>query len=190
MTIVAQEASSASSTGQPVSDGAGGLDPAAACCLALLEQTAAFIEQLDAALYARPCGEFFGGAIGQHVRHLLDHIEAAAGAIHGPGVIDYDHRVRGTPIETDPAAALTLIDRLRTTLAHATPSHAARPVRVVVLLAADDDDTELHSTLARELAFAAHHAIHHHAMIASIAGRFGMPVPPGFGMAPATVRGR
>jgi hypothetical protein len=45
----------------------------------------------------------------------------------------------------------------------------------------------LGSTLARELAFASHHAIHHHAMMKAIAQEHGQAAESGFGVAPSTL---
>ena len=59
-----------------------------------------------------------------------------------------------------------------------------RSVRVMV--SAEGAEASLGSTLARELAFAVHHAVHHNAMIASIAGELGIACPAGFGKAPST----
>lgn len=65
-----------------------------------------------------------------------------------------------------------------------------KPVQVTFALSKWDDHTEFKSTLLRELAFAAHHAIHHHAMIKHIL-LYSFPsvakaLPKHFGKAPAT----
>jgi len=60
-------------------------------------------------------------------------------------------------------------------------------VIVRVMLTSDGQDTTLPSTFGRELAFAAHHAIHHHAMIKAIAEEFGIATPAEFGKAPSTL---
>ena len=46
----------------------------------------------------------FGGSIGGHVRHCLDHVAALLDGLDG-GVVDYEARERGTAAEGDPAAA-------------------------------------------------------------------------------------
>ncbi len=63
----------------------------------------------------------------------------------------------------------------------------ALPVRVRVMVGADGSTAELRSTLARELAFAAHHAVHHHAMVRAIAAEFGREMPEDLGKAPSTL---
>jgi len=160
--------------------------PTSAASLAVLGQCAAFIASLPASAYCAPSGVLFGATIGQHVRHSLDHFAAAL--LTAPGEpIDYDHRERGTPIETDPAAAAGLIARLRDLLDALTPQDAARAVRVRIMLTSAGDEAELGSTLERELAFASHHAVHHHAMMAAIACELRYPIPDGFGKAPSTL---
>jgi hypothetical protein len=56
------------------------------------------------------------------------------------------------------------------------------------MLTSDGVDAELGSTLGRELAFATHHAVHHHAMLGAIAAELGVATPPEFGKAPSTIR--
>ncbi len=166
--------------------GSQNIDATAACCAALLVQCERFIGVLPAGVYSKPCAEFFGGTIGQHVRHALDHFAAPVHA-GSTGVIDYDHRERGTTVETDPRAASAELRSLRRQVEQLDERAAARAVRVRVMLSGDGQEVELVSTLARELAFAAHHAVHHHAMIAVIAQRFGITPPAEFGKAPSTI---
>jgi hypothetical protein len=149
----------------------------------ILEQCASLLDTIEPACYRRPCPLLSNSTIGQHVRHLLDHFTAALDPAE-PGLIDYDHRERDTPVERDPQAArstiLNLVRRLGPT------PDPARPVRVRVMLNARGDEAILDSSLGRELAFAAHHAIHHHAMISAIAASMGLVTPDAFGKAPST----
>jgi len=161
--------------------------PATRASLALLDQCAGFLTPIDRAAYTTPSPVLFGGTIGQHVRHSLDHFAAALTALDG-ATIDYDHRERGTSIETDPAAALAQIGAMRLRLDRLMAAEACRPVRVRVMLSAEGEEAELDSTLERELAFATHHAIHHNAMIAAISVEMKRPVPAGFGKAPSTLQ--
>ena len=164
------------------------LAPAAAiaAAAAMLDQTRAFLEKLTPAQYTTPCAAMFHGTIGQHVRHALDHFTAALAALDG-ATIDYDHRARETPIERDPAAAVRTIDALLRTLRSISAPAADQPVCIRVMLTGDGDECELNSTLAREFAFAAHHAIHHNAMMVTIAQSMGIQPPKGFGKAPSTI---
>lgn len=176
----------ASSTPAPASTSAHHADPTAAAAVGALRQCAEFIARLPRAAYTAPSGAVAGSTIGQHVRHALDHFAAAAGAIDG-AVIAYDHRERDTPIEHDPAAALAKMTALEKAVAQVDAAAGAAPVRIRVMLSGAGDEATLSSTLARELAFATHHAIHHHAMIATIAREHGVEPPKGFGRAPSTL---
>lgn len=161
--------------------------PVARAADALLAQCAGFLASLDDASYVRPSKHIAGSTIGQHVRHTLDHFAAAVRALDG-GPIDYDHRERATPIETSRDAALRSIEAIRRPLRGVDDSVALQAVRVRVMLTGDGLEAELASTFAREIAFAAHHATHHHAMMAAIASEHGGTSPAGFGKAPSTIQ--
>ena len=152
---------------------------------ALLDQCHEFLGALDAEQYTLPSSRMMGSTIGQHVRHTLDHYAAALTALSGE-IIDYDHRQRDTPVENDLEVALDTVVKLRTDLERVPEGKLGDVVRLRVMLDAEGSEIELGSTLARELAFSTHHAIHHCAMIASIAWEQGVGCPEGFGKAPST----
>lgn len=175
-------------SGEPVVVVAGGVCPAAVAAERMLAQCAAVIAGLDDRVYTAPSRLLPGGTVGKHVRHMLDHFAAALAAVDEPEVpIDYDHRRRDVPEETCRRAAGSRIDAVRAVLGRVDARLAARPVQVTIMLAADGACTLLGSTLSREVAFAAHHATHHYAMIGAICREHGVPVPEGFGKAPATL---
>jgi uncharacterized damage-inducible protein DinB len=167
------------------------LCPAACAAAALLDQAADFVRDLGDGDLSRPSRVFPEGTIGKHLRHLTDHFAAALSMMDrqggGAGTIDYDHRERDVPMETCRETALEVLAGLRRQLGRATATVSAREVVVRVMLTSDGRTTDFSSTLGRELAFAAHHAIHHNAMIKAIARELGLRTPEGFGMAPSTV---
>jgi uncharacterized damage-inducible protein DinB len=165
----------------------GGPPPVAAAAIAMLDQCAAFVCAAGAA-YADESRILKGGTIGKHVRHTLDHFRAALEGAAAGVVVDYDHRERDVPMETEQAAALEAIAMLRRRLARVVDTELDRPLRVRVLLTADGQEAELRSTLGRELAFATHHAVHHCAMLGAIAAEFAVPTEDGFGKAPSTLK--
>lgn len=176
--------------GMGVVEARGGREGACRCgvaeaAAAIVGQCEAFVRSLDSAAYVRPSGVLAGGTVGQHVRHALDHFRAALGA--GDGPIEYDRRERNVPMETDRIAALEAMEGLRAELARIGERELSRPVRVRVMLTADGAEAELGSTLGRELAFATHHAIHHHAMMGAIARELGIVCEGAFGKAPSTL---
>jgi len=154
---------------------------------ATLEQFADFVRATPEHRYAQPSERLRGGTIGKHLRHTIDHFRAAVIGAADNTRIDYDHRTRQTPIEREPAAALDAIHELTQTLRRYDAQALDADVRIEVMLSAAGDGAELRSTLARELAFAAHHAVHHAAMLKAIALEFGFEAPQHFGVAPSTL---
>lgn len=141
-------------------------------------------------------------SIGQHYRHSTDHMElpilmAYSGIENGD--IHYDLRVRGGTLEKDVSEAkkrLISIDQiLKDTInRYDTNSNLINQLKInsYFILSGDiNTETQLHSSLGRELGFAAHHAIHHLAMVKIIAtqtlGISEDELPRDFGMAPSTV---
>ncbi len=151
----------------------------------VLSQCRAFLAHVSPEVYTCRCEAMFGSTIGQHVRHALDHFSAVLTALDGE-IIDYDDRERQTPVESDVGAAASRIESLLQRLGALTEDRDGSTVRVRVMLDSDGTEAVLGSTLARELAFAAHHAVHHQAMITTIAQEQGLRVPEGFGKAPST----
>jgi len=157
--------------------------PLVAAADAVLAQCEGILLGVPDAAYSAPSQTIQGGTLGKHLRHTLDHFAAAC----APGAIDYDHRERDVPMETDRRAALAALAVLRDRLSAQGARDSAEPVRVRVMICADGRCEELTSTLGRELAFAAHHAVHHIAMMRAIAGEFGIELDAGVGKAPATL---
>jgi len=151
-----------------------------------LNQLRDVVATLDSDTYSNDEASTIAGSVGAHVRHCLDHIEPLVNGTTA-GIIDYDHRERGTAIETDPAAAVGLIDRICDDLLSLPADINDQPVQVRVMLASDGDTACLRSTIGRELAFVLSHTIHHAAMIRSIVCALDHELPEGFGLAPSTI---
>ena len=79
------------------------------------------------------------------------------------------------------------IDTLRAIVQGLDEAAMNTQVTARVMLTAGGETADLRSTLGRELFFATHHAIHHHAMMKSIGREFGIEAPAGFGTAPSTL---
>ena len=155
--------------------------------VAILDELRSVLGALSSADYTTRMGPTFANAsIGGHVRHCLDHARALIdGRI--AGTIDYDHRERGTAIESDPAAAAMELDRLIDSTRGLAGIEADEPVGVAVMPTRDGEASVLSSTLARELAFVLSHTIHHNATIRGMAVAAGHAVPSSFGYAPSTL---
>jgi uncharacterized damage-inducible protein DinB len=128
------------------------------------------------------------GAIGEHVRHVLDHISALVGA-SATSVLSYDHRTRGTSVESDPNAAVREMMRLDLALERWGERRLDEPVAVATVLSGKGQSVTGWSTRARELAFVMNHTIHHQAIIALLLEFQGQPpLDDRFGYAPSTPR--
>lgn len=162
---------------------------AALAGLHLLRECRALLAGLPSSLYAAPSKVLPAGTIGKHVRHVLDHFRALrlAADTHFAQPADYDHRERDTPVETSTAAAIATIDDLLSWISAISSAEAPRLITVRVMLAADGRTADLSTSLGRELAFAAHHGEHHHAMIGAICREHAHPVPADWGKAPSTL---
>jgi len=128
------------------------------------------------------------GAVGAHVRHILDHVSALMGATPA-FVLSYDHRTRGTSVESDPSMAVREMMRLDAALERWTDRPLDEPIAVNSLLGTDGQSITGWSTLARELAFVMSHTIHHQAIIALLLECQGRnSLDERFGYSPSTPR--
>lgn len=168
-------------------DAPAGGEAVASAADAILEQCGTFVEQIPAGIYARDSKVLPGGTVGKHARHVLDHFSAIFVGVDTGEAIMYDRRERHVPMEVQASAACACVRELRARLASLPRERLDAPVRVRVMLAGDGTEAELTTTLARELAFATHHAVHHHAMMKAIAAEFGQEVGAEFGKAPSTI---
>ncbi len=158
----------------------------------LLSQCEEFVRAVPDSVYCAESRVLDGGTVGKHLRHLVDHY-AAILHMHeqgggGGAAIDYDHRERDVPMEACRATAIAALVDVSDRLAGIQPADAHRGVRIRVMVGADGREAELHSSLAREVAFATHHGVHHQAMMKAIAREFGVRAPEDFGKAPSTVQ--
>jgi uncharacterized damage-inducible protein DinB len=156
---------------------------------ALLSQLRDVVAELPAEIYVARPAPAVSGSVGEHIRHCLDHVSAFTSALAGDE-LSYDHRLRGTRVESDPTTALGEIDRLAKRLDHLPPRRLDRPVDLRSLVEATGPAHVLRSTLGRELAFVVQHTVHHCALVALLLAWQGHQVPHGFGVAPSTLRAR
>ena len=126
------------------------------------------------------------GSIGEHVRHVLEHISSLV-ACCPSAVLSYDHRTRGTAVETEPSAAVREMMRLDAALERWADRSLDEPVAVTSVMAASGASVTGWSTMARELAFVMSHTIHHQAIVALLLEQQGTGLPDErFGYAPST----
>jgi uncharacterized damage-inducible protein DinB len=151
-----------------------------------LDDLATVLLRVPPAVYsARPLP--VSGSVGEHVRHILDHVSALVVA-RTHAVLTYDSRERGTAVEIDSGVALRTILRLKAALADADDAQLDQPLAVASLLTRGGAPVSAWSTLRRELTFVCNHTVHHQALIAVLLSMMGVAVPEAFGLAPSTPR--
>jgi uncharacterized damage-inducible protein DinB len=153
----------------------------------LLDELSSAVIELPMDVYRATFEGGASGSIGEHVRHCLDHVSALLSA-DPSGTLSYDHRQRGTRVETDPGAALQQILRLKAALDRWPTRSLDEPIRVSSMIAPGAPSVVGWSTLGRELAFVVSHTIHHQAMIAVLLTIHGLAAPDRFGHSPSTPR--
>ena len=143
------------------------------------------ISDLD---YTRKLPVAFNASIGGHDRHCLDHFRSLLEAA-GAGNLNYDHRERGTLVETDRFAALNLTRELRAGYEQLDPAVLTRVLDVTCKTSyASSGSQASPSTVGREIMYSVAHAVHHYALIGVMAGIMQVKMPAGFGVAPSTLK--
>jgi hypothetical protein len=154
----------------------------------ILQQARDILRRIDGRTYRDPAPCNSPIRIGAHLRHVIEFYDCLLSGI-GAGVVDYDSRRRDRQIEQDAICGLAALDAIASRLAGMPHLQADLPLMV----RAEDSDPgslPLSSTLGREMQAVLTHTIHHFALIAVAHRAVGVPVDPGFGVSPATLRFR
>ena len=157
---------------------------ALADCLADLALVLERVSDLD---YVAKAPGGVSGAIGAHVRHCLDHVNAVLDPAPD-GVVRYDGRRRQPTLETDRHAAAATLRRSAERLDALTRETADAPLLLESQVDRQGVCVQVVSSLARELVFVLQHTIHHQALVALLLAGRGVAVPYTFGYAPSTPR--
>lgn len=121
---------------------------------------------------------------GRHVRHILDHLLALQGSMKS-GILDYNQRNRESVIERDPQAAKLQLNDLQNWI-HQQEKFEG-DIRIISETDVDSTaNTEMPSTVQREVLYIINHTIHHAAHIKLIGKHMGVEFPGHIGLAPAT----
>jgi uncharacterized damage-inducible protein DinB len=152
----------------------------------LLRQLGEVVNRLRDAHYVQKPVGVIESSVGGHVRHCLDHVRSLLTAIE-TGHLNYDHRERGTQVESSRRCAAEQTETLAAALARLPESVLGRPLTVSVTMSGGDEPIEVESSVGRELAFVLSHTIHHNAIVNAMVRTLGGWVPERFGYAPSTV---
>jgi uncharacterized damage-inducible protein DinB len=156
--------------------------------LETLGQGEALLTQLSDEDYTQKVAVAFSASIGGHYRHCLDHFRSLLESATR-GDLNYDHRERGTLIESDRFAALNATRELREDYQRLDPMLLTRPLGVTCKTSyATNGSQASPSTVGREIMYSVAHAVHHYALIGVMCGVMGVRIPAGFGVAPSTLK--
>jgi uncharacterized damage-inducible protein DinB len=132
---------------------------------ALLERTAALLEDLEPDAYATVDARCLGGSIGGHTRHCVEFYQCFLAGLES-GRIDYDARARDVRIENEVAHAVAALrhiaEEIRDASARQDTMHL---LRVIENHTGSDTDWSA-TSVGRELRFLLSHTVHHCALIA------------------------
>lgn len=130
-------------------------------------------------------GSMFSEArIGAHIRHVHDHFQAFLEGLD-TGIVDYNQRNRDSPAEKDIALSDHVHQTILTRMSSAALTHRALFIISEIDCFASEN-TELPSTIDRELLYLINHTIHHVAIIKLVLQHRGIAVPDYLGVAPST----
>jgi hypothetical protein len=153
-----------------------------------LQQGETLLTEISDVIYTRKVPEVFNASIGAHYRHCLDHFRNLSAAA-ATGDLNYDHRERGTLVENDRYAALNDTRELRESYERLDPALISRLLHVTCKTSYSTNGSQVSlSTVGREIMYSVAHAVHHYALIGVMGGIMGITVPPGFGVAPSTLK--
>jgi len=154
--------------------------------LEILRQAKDYLNTISTLQYNEVITPNFMSSAGAHIRHIIDHYQAIKVGVQKQ-FIDYDIRKRESDIEHTPLAALSKLAEISLWLQNLNSDALATTMTLSTEVSISSYQVEtVNTTLARELVFAASHAVHHFAMIAQIALLQQQSLPPNFGLAPAT----
>jgi hypothetical protein len=153
-----------------------------------LHQGETLLAKVDDGIYTRKLPAAYNASIGGHYRHCLDHFRSLLDAA-ASGNLNYDHRERGTLVENDRFAALNATRELCHRFSQLNHALLARPLAVTCKTNYAAGGSQVaQSTVGREIMYAVAHAVHHYALIGTMARVMGAPLPDGFGVAPSTLQ--
>jgi uncharacterized damage-inducible protein DinB len=154
----------------------------------ILNQGERLLMGIDDESYVRKLPAAFNASIGGHYRHCLDHFLSLLGsAVEGD--LNYDQRERNPLVENDRFAALNVTRAVRDQFLQLETSHLERTFQVTSQTSyALNNSPVSTSTVSREIMYVVAHAVHHYALIGMMGALMGLKLPPGFGVAPSTLK--
>ena len=151
------------------------------------------LDGIDEASFSFNQDQVIGASIGEHIRHVIDHITALYNALESNACVYYDRRKSGDPSENNIQLCRDRLkkEKERTKEIHRLAQKESfsllKKITLEHTINSQGDNVILHSTLERELMFVFHHLVHHKAIIAIRLRLLKQSIPQGFGVAPSTL---
>lgn len=159
--------------------------------LEIIEQGQLYLNKVSKKNYTAIISPNFISSAGCHMRHIIDHYLAIISGIEKK-LIDYDVRGRGNQLESSPILAIEELNKIAIWIKSLSNGELNKVIMLTTEVSVTNKNVQkVQTSLARELVFAASHAVHHYAMIAQItlaqtASEQQTGLPQEFGLAPAT----
>ncbi|MCJ8270619.1 MAG: DinB family protein [Psychrosphaera sp.] len=154
--------------------------------LEILVQGQSYLKTVTPENYTAIIKPNFISCAGAHMRHIIDHYLAIMAGVNC-GLIDYDIRQRGAGPEQDRLLASEKLNQVASWIEQLSDEDLKASIWLSTEVCVSTKTVQrVQTSIARELVFAASHAVHHYAMIAQIAFAQKAPLPVSFGLAPAT----
>ncbi|MDB9741219.1 hypothetical protein OAB00_00025 [Akkermansiaceae bacterium] len=155
--------------------------------LEILDQGIAVLDKLSDRDYDTPFELVYGGTIGGHYRHVLEHFTTLINSFES-GVVNYDLRVRNKEIETQRVTAIDATLSLRKKFQELPKEVYSTPMQLQGKISSTQPDiADIPTTAGREVAYAIAHAHHHFAIIGIMCKLVDSPTDSQFGVAPSTL---
>ncbi len=148
------------------------------------------LSKMDNDVFCQPLTTFNGSSVGQHVRHVIDFYLCLIKGCDGTS-IDYDKRIRNPLIEKDTRVAIEELKNISIAI-QPLDIHAIVKVNSSFTDYEEEGNSQIPSSIGRELMYAYDHAIHHLAMVKiGIKIHFpNMSIDKNLGVAPSTIKYR
>lgn len=154
--------------------------------LEILAQGHAYLESVTKEDYSQIVAPNFISSAGSHMRHIIDHYQSLMTGF-GINNIDYDSRLRGSNIESNPCEAIKKIAEIASWIEQLSTDDFNKPLLLSSEVSIKSKNVQTVTTsLARELIFVGSHAVHHYAMISQITFAQKASFDQNFGLAPST----
>lgn len=153
----------------------------------IFNQGISILEKLSDEDYTRPFELVYGGTVGGHYRHVLEHFTSLYASLDSD-VVNYDLRERNETIQNNRAVALDETRKMVEQWRALPESVQGSPIKLQGKISSNhDEEVTMASSIGRESAYAVAHAHHHFAIIGIMCKLMEHSTDEEFGVAPSTL---